>query len=132
MQHPKQFWRSLFFILLITALCGGMALPAVSLPARAAPEMQMATNIVISEFRSRGPNGGNDEFVELYNPTANPIDITGWKLNSWSPSSGMTATRATLPSFILQPGQHYLLANSNAGGRGSITPDLTYGTGFAD
>ena len=25
--------------------------------------------MVISEFRVRGPNGGNDEFVELYNNT---------------------------------------------------------------
>jgi hypothetical protein len=25
------------------------------------------TPLIISEFRFRGPNGGNDEFVEIYN-----------------------------------------------------------------
>ncbi len=33
--------------------------------ASAAPSV--STTIVISEFRTRGPSGANDEFIELYN-----------------------------------------------------------------
>ncbi|HYV40304.1 MAG TPA: hypothetical protein VEO02_00785, partial [Thermoanaerobaculia bacterium] len=29
--------------------------------------LAVSTTVVISEFRVRGPNGGSDEFVELYN-----------------------------------------------------------------
>ena len=32
----------------------------------------------ISEFRARGPVGGNDEFVELRNTSAAPVAIGGW------------------------------------------------------
>ncbi|MBA3066527.1 lamin tail domain-containing protein, partial [bacterium] len=43
-----------------------------------------ADHIVISEMATTGPNGAKDEFVELYNPTANAIDIgnsaSGYKL----------------------------------------------------
>ncbi|PYR65990.1 MAG: hypothetical protein DMF88_17870, partial [Acidobacteria bacterium] len=38
------------------------------------------TGIVISEFRTHGPSGGNDEFVEIYNNSDLAIDISGWKM----------------------------------------------------
>ena len=40
-----------------------------------------SSTILISEFRTRGPAGAGDEFIELYNATAAPIDIGGWKIN---------------------------------------------------
>src|SRR2546423_8765185 len=40
----------------------------------------VSTNVVISEFRVRGPNGGNDEFVELYNLSGAPVAIGGWEI----------------------------------------------------
>lgn len=38
---------------------------------------------VISDFRLRGPNGANDEFIRIYNNTGAPITVaassgTGW------------------------------------------------------
>ncbi|HEX5603691.1 MAG TPA: lamin tail domain-containing protein, partial [Pyrinomonadaceae bacterium] len=38
----------------------------------------ISSNIVISEFRVRGPAGGNDEFVELYTLSGAPVAIGGW------------------------------------------------------
>jgi hypothetical protein len=32
-----------------------------------------SSTVVISEFRTRGPNGGNDEFIELYNLSPSPV-----------------------------------------------------------
>src|SRR5215203_1646924 len=40
----------------------------------------VSTDIVISEFRTRGPNGGNDEFIDLYNLSSAAVDISGWKI----------------------------------------------------
>lgn len=77
---------------------------------------QANCTICISEFRVNGPAGGNDEFIELYNRSANPVDISGWKVNG-SNNAGATGTRATIPSSItLQPGQHYLLTNNSGSG----------------
>jgi len=123
--------RGLLFLTLIAALCGGLAVPLLA-PVRAAPQMQAATDIVISEFRVRGPTGGTDEFVELYNPTSNPVDIGGWTI-SGSNNAGTTSARATIPAgTILQSGQHYLVAKSG-GYSGSVAVDLLYtATGIAD
>jgi predicted extracellular nuclease len=37
-------------------------------------------HLVISEFRTRGPNGASDEFIEIFNPTNLTVDISGWKM----------------------------------------------------
>src|SRR5688500_7606404 len=130
MQHSKRFWRGLFFIFLITALCGGMALPALSLPARAAPQMQAATDLVISEFRFRGSAGAADEFVEIYNPTASPVDLNGWQIRG-SNNSGGSGNRYTFAtSVMLQPGQHFLIANT--GYDDPVAADVSFGTSISD
>ena len=49
-----------------------------SRPALAAPATAQSTTIVISEYRTRGPAGGNDEFIELRNNSAAPVDIGGY------------------------------------------------------
>ena len=94
--------------------------------------MQIATNVVISEFRTRGPSGGNDEFIELYNPTLNPVNIGDWII-SGSNTGGTTNPRATIPvGTILQSGQYYLIAKSG-GYSGTVTADLLYtATGIPD
>lgn len=134
MAQPKRFWRALLFLCLLAALCGSFAFPVVSVPVSAAPEMQIvATNIVISEFRTRGPNGSADEFIEIYNPTPGPISIAGWQIRVLT-GTGTEATRATVPSgVVLAPGQHYLIANASGSGySGSVAADLTYTTGVVD
>ena len=93
----------------------------------------LLTHLVISEFRTVGPNGEFDEFIELYNPTSNWVDISGWKINA-SNSTGGTSLRATIPaSMILRSNQYYLIAKSGTSGySGSVPANLTYGTGIAD
>jgi len=139
MQYTKRFWRGLFFIILITALCGGMALPALSVPARAAPPMQAVAplpgEIVISEFRVRGPNGGNDEFIELYNRTTSVKVIGG--LEIWgSTNAGVLTNKATIPGgTLLESGQYFLITNANTANgpySGAVGGNLTYSSGIAD
>jgi predicted extracellular nuclease len=86
-----------------------------------------STTVVISEVRTRGPNGVNDEFVELHNRAAVPIDISGWRLRA-SNSTGSFGDRRVLPaSTFIQPGCYYLLTNSSAGGySGGPAGNATY------
>jgi predicted extracellular nuclease len=94
-----------------------------------------SSSVVISEFRVRGPNGGNDEFIELYNLSTAPVDIGGWKING-SNNAGATTTRAVITSGVtLGSGCHYLLTDSGATGgpySGAVAGDQTYATGIAD
>ncbi|HKF43583.1 MAG TPA: lamin tail domain-containing protein [Thermoanaerobaculia bacterium] len=102
-----------------------------------APSVAMAISgtVVISEFRVRGPNGGSDEFVELYNLSGASVDISGWKMKG-SNNAGTTSTRATVPaSTSLGPGCHFLFTNSSTSGgpySGTVTGNVTYGTGITD
>src|SRR5215207_4901404 len=111
--------------LLRATLVAFFLLPAVA--AQAAP-------VVVSEFRFRGPDGGNDEFIELRNTTAVPQAIGGWLVQGCS-SGGTVVTRATIAAGVSLPaGGSYLLTNNNASGpySGAVPGDQTYGTGIAD
>ena len=92
-----------------------------------------AADVSIDQFRVRGPAGGNDEFVELFNAGPAAIDLSAYKFNA-SNASGTTGTRLTFPAGTqLASGCHLLLTNSASSGySGSVPGDLTYATGVTD
>jgi uncharacterized protein len=110
----------------VLAAAASLALPA------AAPAA--STTIVISELRTHGPAGGNDEFVELRNISSAPIDVGGWQLQGCAAASGAPSTRATVPAGTTIPaGGSYLFTNTAANGySGSVPGDATYGVGISD
>ena len=80
--------------------------------------------LIISEFRLRGPNGPNDEFVEIYNNsdfahTVNSIDgsASGYALAGSSNAvinDTLVATRFVIPNGTVIPARgHFLATNSN-------------------
>src|SRR6185295_4675633 len=89
--------------------------------------------VVISEFRTRGPSGANDEFIELYNNSDSPIDIGGWKIRGSNNAAGVS-TRLTINNGTTLPGRrHFLATNSSANGySGSVTGDQTYTSGITN
>ena len=96
-----------------------------------------ANHVVIGEYATRGPGSATDEFVELYNPTANPIAMGGWKLQYSAGTNGTTwGDRAVLPSNAVIPAHgFYLVVNQSY--TGSTTADYSSGlwnsgTGMAD
>src|SRR5687768_5070694 len=98
-----------------------------------------SATVVISEYRFRGPSGPNDEFVELFNSSESPVDISGWMIRASAnnfPTS--IATRATIPAnTIIQPHCFYLVTNATITGggyTGTVRGNLTYtgGNGFGD
>ncbi len=93
----------------------------------------MAADLTISDFRVRGPAGGNDEFVELHNGSGSAIDLGGFALMG-SNDAGTTSVRATVPAgTTIAPGCYLLLANGASGGySGAVPGDLIYKTGITD
>jgi hypothetical protein len=87
--------------------------------------------LVISEFRTRGPNGTSDEFVELFNPSSAAVNIGGWKIGNSSSCGTSLSTLVTVATgVVLQPGGHYLVAAN--GGSLTITADQTFSTSISD
>ena len=75
--HGIRRWSPLFALLLLASLFGTAVGGGT---VRAAPVRDIGqTDAVISEFRTRGPAGSNDEFVEIFNPSNSVINIGGWK-----------------------------------------------------
>ena len=105
-----------------------------------------AGDLLISEFRLRGPGGANDEFVELYNNTETPIAVSTTDGSSgWALAASDGVIRFIIPNGTLIPGHgHYLGVNSNAyslsnypaGNDGAepstATGDATYTTDIPD
>lgn len=119
MQTWNRLPRILLVISLLIVLCAGMFAPRVEQVEAKPLEAVDQVSILISEFRVRGPNGADDEFVELYNATGTTIFLNNWRLRR---SSGCGATLTDIVAMInvsLAPGQYYLLAK---------TPEYSGGT----
>ncbi|HET7695424.1 MAG TPA: DNA/RNA non-specific endonuclease [Vicinamibacterales bacterium] len=81
--------------------------------------------IVISQIYGGGGNPGaalQNDFVELYNRGAAPVDIRGWSLQYASATgSGWDFTRQPLGGTIA-PGEYYLVALGSNGAEGAALP----------
>jgi hypothetical protein len=76
-------------------------------------------DVLISEFRSRGPGGppDADEFIELFNRTTGTVLITGWTLaKSADCGAAVGAPIYTFGVVSLASGQHYLIAGLSYSG----------------
>src|SRR6185503_205068 len=96
--------------------------------------------LVISEFRLRGPNGANDEFIELYNNSGADHTVAGGGTGYAVVASNGVA-RCVVPNGTVIPNRgHYLCVNSIGyslasypGGNGTTaTGDATYTTDIPD
>jgi len=89
--------------------------------------------IIISEFRLRGPNGSNDEYIELYNNTDAGITVcTADGSSGWALVSSEGTTRFVLAAGTAIPARaHYLAVAggySLSGYSGSTSGNLSYVT----
>ncbi len=88
-----------------------------------------AGSIVISEFRTSGPDGASDEFVEVHNRTGSPVDVEGMELHYVS-TGGTDFTRAAVSGSTIVPAGGYLLYSSTKYSGTEDVPDR-WTTGFA-
>ena len=63
----------LLFGLMAILLLGGTITPGLS-------QSSLDSQIVINEVETNPAGSDNSEFVELYNPTAAEIDVSGWSI----------------------------------------------------
>jgi Putative Ig domain/Lamin Tail Domain len=93
----------------------------------------ISPNVVISQFQTRGTNGVNDEFVELYNRSTTAVDIGLWGLGETDGVNFFGLVQ--VPSgTILGSRCHYLFANNGPSGydNGAVPADQTFGLGIPD
>ena len=89
-----------------------------------------ANDVVISQVYGGGGNTGStltNDYIELINHSSSPVNLSGWSVQAFvTPQVGTPAWQITpLTNFTLQPGQYYLIQESQgAGGTDPLpTPD---------
>lgn len=101
-----------------------------------------AGSLLISEFRVRGPNGANDEFVEIYNNSGADLTVAADDASSgFAIVASDGVARCVIPNGTVIPARgHYLCVNSvgyslasyPAGNGTTATGDATYTTDIPD
>jgi hypothetical protein len=100
-----------------------------------------AGQLVISEFRVRGPNGMNDEFIEIANNSGADHTVDAASGSGYSIAASDGVTRCSIPNGTVIPNKgHFLCVNSvgysvaayAAGNGTTATGDATYTTDIAD
>lgn len=89
-------------------------------------------HVVLSELRTRGPNKGNDDFIELFNASPSPVTFdSSWKVEARSSSASgygarWTGNGETVPAF-----GYFLIANGDST-YGGPKGDAVMGAGIGD
>lgn len=92
----------------------------IAVTAPTPPTPVTAGDVIISEFRTRGPNGSKDEFIELYNKTNTRIVVgstdnsNGWAIAARASIDAAPIIVANLyNAFEIPAHGHFLLANTD-------------------
>ena len=113
----------------------------IEIPAGPTPAIATAGQLVISEFRLRGPSGAQDEFIEIYNASGASHTVTAASGTGYGVAASDGVTRCSIPNGTVIPNRgHYLCVNSAtyslgaypAGNGTTATGDATYTTDIPD
>lgn len=122
--------KALFSTLFISPMLLAPSVTAVPVPA----------SILIVELQVRGDavtGPADHEFIELFNMTDQPIDVSSWKLQYKSATGSSWSDKATLHGS-LSPGGRYLLVSDKYPNPPTADPDLpalaltTFSAGLSD
>ncbi|MDX9747238.1 MAG: lamin tail domain-containing protein [Paludibacter sp.] len=85
-------------------------------------EAIVTPNVIITEVFGGGGNSGatlKNDFIELYNTTESPVDISGWSVQYYS-ATGTSATVTEIPSGSIIPAKSHFLIQQAAGSGGTV------------
>jgi hypothetical protein len=120
---------------------GAPAIERTSRPGLIQPAVASAGQLVISEFRVRGPNAMNDEFIEIANVSGADHTVAALSGSGYGIAASDGITRCSIPNGTVIPNKgHYLCVNSvgyslasyPAGNGTTATGDATYTTDIPD
>ena len=117
------FLKTLRFLIIFLLIMGGFFISGKNSFAAT------ADHLVISEVQISSTTV-DDEFIEIFNPTDNPVDITDWRLSRKTSGGELSNILTKFPSRII-PAHSYLLVVSpeyNVTSHNGIIGDLTYST----
>lgn len=121
----KKFYLSFaFFFVLAVSLAYGFSVWAQVQTPKAEANL-VSPNIVISQFQAGGAVA-EDEFVELHNIGASPVDLNGYRVvyRSANGTTDVGPFAAWTTPTVIQPGQYYLIASTAYDG--GVLADMTY------
>jgi DNA/RNA endonuclease G (NUC1) len=92
-------------------------------------------HVVISQLYGGGGNSGatfTNDFVELYNPTASPVNMGGWSVQYSPATSTGTFTGLQPIGGTIGPGEYFLISLASGGANGSALPaaNIVANSGF--
>jgi len=100
-----------------------------------------SAQLVISEFRVRGPNGASDEYIEIHNPATTAHTVAASSGSGYGIAASNGVTRCTIPNGVVIPARGnwlcvnsvgYSLASSPGGNGTTAAGDATYSTDIPD
>lgn len=100
-----------------------------------------AGQLIISEFRVRGPNGANDEYIEIYNASGADHTVDAASGTGYGVAASDGVTRCSIPNGTVIPNKgtylcvnsvSYSLASYPAGNGTTATGDATFTTDIPD
>jgi len=120
---------------------GGVKILPLKSPGIGPAVTATAGQLIISEFRVRGPSGANDEFIEIYNASGADHTVAASSGTGYGVAASDGTVRCSIPNGTVIPNRgHYLCTNSVAYSLGSYpagngttaTGDATYTTDIPD
>jgi len=119
--HTTRFARGLLISLVLLSLLSGMVGPRLTPVLAAPPQQANLYDVIINEVAWAGTQADSaDEWIELYNSTSSPMDITGWVLRSSDNSPNIVL------SGTISANGYYLLERSDDGTIKDIAADKIY------
>ena len=101
-------------------------------PEQQTQEVVDSDPVQITEVMAGTASSTNDEFIELYNPNDQAIDLTGYaikkKTSSGSESSFVASSR--FEGLTIPAGKHFLIVHDGSY-TGSVSADLTWPTSYS-
>jgi hypothetical protein len=108
----------------VTDIIDQPPLSSSSTPISSSSSLLETDHVVISAIEIAGGDA-SDDFVKIYNPTSNVIDISNWKLRKKSSTGADSSLRELPVGSAVLPGGYFVWASSANGFAQSIHADAS-------